>query len=172
MGIIPDGSPYLHVQERMAKLPDPAYRAVKRSGEDGAAVLPPKINKAAAVKIGSSLIKLMRDHALVLASAGTDAMTRLAEQQSEEAHVERDKNESNFMTAGSGLLVLIDADVKSRKACEQEPTHDEIIDRLKQYCGFLKGRLIQLNAVQNWQPPPTCLAPTQTGSQPKHQKIV
>jgi hypothetical protein len=28
MGIIPDGSRYLHVQERMAKLPDPAYRAV------------------------------------------------------------------------------------------------------------------------------------------------
>jgi hypothetical protein len=73
VGIIPDGSRYLHVQERMAKLPDPAYRAVKRSGKGrGAAVLPPKINKAAAVKIGSSLIdyKLMRAHALVLASAG------------------------------------------------------------------------------------------------------
>lgn len=111
MGIIPDGSRY-----RKEWRSSPTQLIVLSKGavrEDGAAVLPPKINKAAAVKIGSSLVdyKLMRDHALVLASAGTDAMTRLAEQQSEGAHVERDKNEPPSHDGRLGVVpVLIDAD--------------------------------------------------------------
>ena len=52
-------------EEKMAKLTDSQLivlsKAVAR--EDGAAVVPPKLNKAAAAKIGSSLIgrKLMRE---------------------------------------------------------------------------------------------------------------
>jgi hypothetical protein len=80
----------------------------------------------------------MRDHALVLASAGTDAMTRLAEQQSEGAHVERDKNEPPSHDGRLGVVpVLIDADESKVPRANRSA---EAALRVPY------GRLVQLNA--------------------------
>jgi hypothetical protein len=59
-------------EEKMAKLTDSQLIVLSKAAarEDGAAVVPPKLNKAAAVKIGSRLIgrKLMRE---IRSKAGT-----------------------------------------------------------------------------------------------------
>jgi hypothetical protein len=57
---------------------------------------------------------------------------------SDRTHVERYKNKTPFHDNRLGVVsVLIDADAKSRKPREEEPTREEVIDWLKEHRSFL-----------------------------------